>query len=348
MVTVSVSEVYDLSTVKDRMTLIGVHTPTKELIQKTYPGLCMNSKYCRIVKTDVVLSAVSGTVAITPDMVGDNAVDGIAPEDVLNPILYKAVSNDSWSTLEARLHGLLAQAQGLEGATVPLTGSQAFAENADVTGLTDEFGVYYSLLSNRDGFKISPIQNGCEMRNLVPLVFDKWYTHGENAYEGGDDNDKGQTIIEPSTGGLGRYGFPAHAMRGRPHRMPKFNTTYITGYLPGSEPVGGTDNQQNGMGNGVPLNYQIQMPDIAPVMLGCIIMPPCKKTKLFFRMRVRSFIEFTEVRPIQEITSFYDMSAHYAPLVYHSDYNEQSSKMDHKTDMVDTKNAEISKIMEGR
>lgn len=346
MVTVSVSEVYDLSTVKDRMTLIGVHTPTKELIQKTYPGLCMNSKYCRIVKTDVVLSAVSGTVAITPDMVGDNAVDGIAPEDVLNPILYKAVSNDSWSTLEARLHGLLAQAQGLEGATVPLTGSQAFAENEDVTGLTDEFGVYYSLLSNRDGFKISPIQNGCEMRNLVPLVFDKWYTHGENAYEGGDDNDKGQTIIEPSAGGTGRYGFPAHAMRGKPHRMPKFNTTYITNA--GSAGSAGTNFQLNGMGTGFPANNQIVMPDIAPVMLGCIIMPPCRKTKLFFRMRVRTFIEFTEVRPIQEITSFSQMASQYANLVYHSDYHEQSANMDHTTDMVDTKNAEIEKIMEGR
>lgn len=341
MVTVSVSEVYDLSTVKDRMTLIGVHTPTKELIQKTYPGLCMNSKYCRIVKTDVVLSAVSGTVAITPDMVGDNAVDGIAPEDVLNPILYKAVSNDSWSTLEARLHGLMAQAQGLEGATVPLTGSMAFAENEDVTGLTDEFGVYYSLLSNRDGFKIAPIQNGLEMRGLVPLVFDKWYTHGENVYEGGDDNDKGQTIIEPTTGGLGRYGFPAHAMRGRPHRMPRFNTTYITS-------VNDSGTCPNGMGNGVPVNNQVQMPDIAPVMLGCIIMPPCRKTKLFFRMRVRTFIEFSEVRPIQEITSFGQMATNYAPLVYHSDYNEQSSKMDHLTDMVDTKNADITKIMEGR
>lgn len=345
MVVVSVSEVYDLSTVKDRMTLIGVHTPTKELIQKTYPGLCMNSKYCRIVKTDVVLSAVSGTVAITPDMVGDNAVDGIAPEDVLNPILYKAVSNDSWSTLEARLHGLLAQAQGLDGATVPLTGSMAFAENEDVTGLTDEFGVYYSLLSNRDGFKISPIQNGCEMRGLVPLVFDKWYTHGENAYEGGDDNDKGQTIVEPGNGGIGRYGFPAHAMRGRPHRMPKFNTTYITAT------AGSGDNStiiRNGMGTGLPLNAQVQMPDIAPVMLGCIIMPPCRKTKLFFRMRVRTYIEFTEVRPICEITTFAQMSAQYAPLVYHSDYNEQSSKMDNVTDMVDTKNADITKIMEGR
>lgn len=355
MVTVSISEVFDLSTVKDKMTLIGVHTPTKELIQKTYPGLCMNSKYCRIVKTDVVLSAVSGTVAITPDMVGDNSVNGIAPEDVLNPILYKAVSNDSWSTLEARLMGLYAQAHSYTAFPAPLIkGSQAFAENDEVTGLDDEFGVYYSLLSHRDGFKIAPIQAGLEMRGLVPMVFEKYYTHGENV--GSNVNsDVGSAIVEGDDGKLRKEAPNPRAMRGRPHPMPRFNTTYLTGINPGQntvmtpDPVRGTNFQNAGMGaNQSPTNYQIEMPDIPPVMLACILMPPCKKTKLFFRMRVRTWLEFSEVRPIQEITSFSDMETLYAPLVYHSDYAEQSSKMDVKTDLVDTKNADITKIMEGR
>lgn len=341
MVIVSVSETYDLSTVKDKMTLIGVHTPTRELIQKTYPGLCMNAKYCRIVKTDVVLSAVSGTVAITPDMVGDNSVDGIAPEDVLNPILYKAVSNDSWSTLEARLNGLLQQAQGsaLFGAPV-LNGPSAFSENDSVTDLADEFGVYYSLLSNRDGFRIAPIQHGLEMRGLVPMVFEKYYNHGENYTT---VSDSAPNIVEKSDGTLAKDLSTGYAMRGRPHPMPKFNTTYLTG-----ETVGSGKSQPNGMGDGLPGNCQIQMPFIAPVMLCAILMPPCKKTKLFFRMRVRTYLEFTEVRPIQEITSFAQMSTQYAPMVYFSDYAEQSKKMDNVTDLVDTKNADITKIMEGR
>lgn len=343
MVVVSVSETYDLSTVKDKMTLIGVHTPTKELIQKTYPGLCMNSKYCRIVKTDVVLSAVSGTVAITPDMVGDNSVDGIAPEDVLNPILYKAVSNDSWSTLEARLQGLNWQAHGSSvGEPLPLVGSQAFAENDNVTALQDEFGVYYSLLSNRDGFKMAPIQQGLEMRGLKPLVFETWYTHGENGNTG---NSPAIAETTGSQGALIVRNAPAGTMRGRPHAMPRFNTTYITA---SADETLGSGRLQNGMSDGAPYNSQTQMPDLPPVMLCAILMPPCRKTKLFFRMRVRTFIEFTEVRPITEIATFHSMSAGYYPLVYHSDYNLQSSKMDNVTDMVDTKNADIEKIMEGR
>lgn len=355
MVTVSISEVYDLSTVKDKMTLIGVHTPTKELIQKTYPGLCMNSKYCRIVKTDVVLSAVSGTVAITPDMVGDNSVNGIAPEDVLNPILYKAVSNDSWSTLEARLMGLYAQAHNYTAFPQPVVkGSQAFAENDEVTGMTNEFGVYYSLLSHRDGFKIAPIQAGLEMRGLVPMVFEKYYTHGENLGSNANQDAGAPGIVEGDSSTLRKESIQPRAMRGRSHPMPRFNTTYLTGVNPGQnsvqtpDPVRGTNFQYNGMGDGTSPNFQIEMPDIAPVMLACILMPPCKKTKLFFRMRVRTWLEFSEVRPIQEISSFANLTDNYAPLVYHSDYVEQSSKMDIKTDLVDTKNADIQKIMEGR
>lgn len=350
MVVVSISETYDLSTVKDKMTLIGVHTPTKELIQKTYPGLCMNSRYFRIVKTDVVLSCVSSAVAITPDMVGDNSVDGIAPEDMLNPILYKAVSNDSWSTLEARLQGLNFQATGnAAGIVPPLSGSMAFAEQDNVTGLTDEFGVYYSLLSNRDGFRVAPIQAGMSMRGLKPLVFDKWYSHGENV-SAGAGQEMGRAITEPTSSPdtLQLQNYPASGFRGRPHAMPRINTTYLTGIGGTGSATPGTHSQYNGMGNGQPANFQIEMPPIPPVMLACIVMPPCRKTKLFFRMVCRTWISFEEVRPIQEITAFADMNTVYSGVVYHSDYNEQSSKMDVTTDMVDIKNGDIEKIMEGR
>lgn len=331
MVMVSISETYDLHTVRNKMTLIGVHTPTKDLIQKTYPGLCMNAKYCRIVKTDVVISSINSTVAVTPDMLGTTA-DDIAPEDVLNPILYKAVSNDSWSTLEARLHGMTLSPFN------NLAGSQADVDNDSVTGLDDEFGVYYSLLSNRDGFKLAPIQQGLEIRGLVPLVFEKYYTFGENQTDIGDSVN----VIRQTSNGMELGTLGARSMRGRAHPMPRFNTTYLT-----SVSSSGNGTVPNGIDDGEPRNAQVQMPALPPVMLAAIIMPPSRRTTLWFRMVCRTWLEFTEVRPIQEITSFAQMSSVYAPLVYHSDYAEQSKNMDHLTDMVDTKNAEIQKIMEG-
>lgn len=347
MVTVSVSETYDLSTKVNKMTLIGIHTPKKELIQKTYPGLCMNCRYFRIKSVDVTL-ATAQQLPLGVEQIGlDN--DKIRPQDMMNPILYKATSNDSFSTLEARLHGLLWQttASAGVGVPVPLEGNMAFAEDDNVTAIADEHDVYYSLLSNRDGWKMSPVQNGVRMKGLVPLVFEKWYTSGEND----DTGNNGVTL--PETAGsegklVARNGYLG-SMRGRPHPMPKINTTFVTGVL-GDGNESGSFRQNNGMGDGLPRNCQCQMPDIPPVMLGCIVLPPATATSgiIYYRMVTRAYIEFTDVRPITEITSFSQMDSVYAGLVYHSDYNEQSKMMDATTDMVDVKNAEIEKIMEGR
>lgn len=336
MVTVSISETYDLHTVVDKMTLIGIHTPTKELIQKTYPGLAMNYRYFRVKSVDCVLSTAQ-QLPLGVDQIGLDAGQ-IRPQDMMNPILYKAVSNDSWSTLEARLNGML-----VNTASNPLHGSMAEVENDDVTYIADEHNVYYSLLSNRDGFRAAHPQQGLSMKGLKPLVFEKWWTHGEN---GGGYADAG-VGLDPNNdkNALKTDYLYAKGFRGAPHPMPKLNTTYLTGATTG---VGSS--MYNGMGDGTPNNLQIQMPDIPPVMLGCIILPPCSATTgiLYYRMVTRAWIEFSDVRPIQEITSFSQMDSAYAPLVYHSDYVEQSKNMDALTDMVDIKNGEIEKIMEGR
>lgn len=346
MVTVSISETYDLHTEVDKMTLIGIHTPTKELIQKTYPGLAMNCKYFRVKSVDVALSTAQ-TLPLGVDQIGLDEGQ-IHPQDMMNPILYKAVSNDSWSTLEARLHGLNVQVvSGTSALQPPLKGDMAFAEDDGVTGLADEHGVYYSLLSNRDGFKIAHPQQGLSMKGLVPLVFEKFWTHGENfqSKQSGTAVDFAPAIVEGNDGNLGVGYSYAYAMRGRPHPMPKINTTYLTS-IGGS----GTGERANGMGTGTPTNLQTEMPDIPPVMLAAIVLPPVSATTgiLYYRMVTRAWIEFTDVRPIQEVTSFAQMSSVYASLVYHTDYNEQSKNMDQTTDMVDIKNGTIEKIMEGR
>lgn len=347
MVTVTVSETYDLSTQINKMSLIGIHTPGKSLIQKSYPGLLMNSKYVSIDKVDVTLAAVS-TLPISPDQVGLD-VDDIAPQDMMNPILYKAVSNDSMSNIEARLHGL-----GF-GSGDKVSGSMVDATDNAVTGLSDEFSVYYSLLSNRDGFRIAHPQQGLQMKGLVPLVFEKYYNVGafvsnsEDVVSTGNEGDD----ITPSadlyptltvgSNGLTILNRNVQSMRGRPHRMPRFPTTYVT-----ASGVGGQVGNLNGMDTGQPRNAQTKMPDLLPVYLGLIIMPPAKRTIMYYRMVCRATLTFSEVRPMSEIASFAGLSENYGPEVYHTDYALQSKQMESTTDLADVQNANIEKIMEGR
>lgn len=361
MVTVSISETYDLHTQVNKMSIIGIHTPKKDLIQKTYPGLCMNYKYCRIKSVDVALSTAQ-QLPLGVDQIGLDA-NQIRPQDMMNPILYKAVSNDSWSTLEYRIKGLIDQGRrtGSSYTAPPISGDMVDVENDGATGIADEHGVYYALLSNRDGFRVAHPQSGLRMKGLRPIVFQKLFSDAVNTIGGTTNYVSGDTqfgIEQNSDNTMSMVSLTngSSVMRGRAVPMPRFNTTYLTGISPGvSYPGGGSASpnsnwQYNGMGNGNPANFQIQMPDLPPVMLGAIVLPPVTATTgiLYYRMVTRCWIEFTDVRPITDVTSFADMNSDYYPSVYHSDYAEQSKSMDKTTDMVDVKNAEIEKIMEGR
>lgn len=343
MVTVSISETYDLHTIVNKMTVIAVHTPNANLIQKTYPGLCMNYKYFRIKSVDVALSTAQ-TLPLGVNEIGLDA-NQIRPQDMMNPILYKAVSNDSWSTLEARLQGVMSTSASARGSMVS-------AESSDATGLADEHGVYYALLSNRDGFRVAHPQNGLSMKGLRPLVFTQLATHALNRTS--SNGAEFGRAIRKDANGLGQM-FDQYIgqMRGYPVPMPRMNTTFITGVHPTASDSNwqlGANFQYNGMDNGGPSNAQIQMPVIPPVMLGAIVLPPVSATTgiLYYRMVTRVWIEFTDVRPMSEVTDWTDMATTIKDLVYHSDYAEQSKSMDATTDMVDIKNGEIEKIMEGR
>lgn len=344
MPTVTISETYDLSTKVNKMSLVAIHTPKRDIIQRLYPGLCMNYKYCHIDGIDVGLASAS-VLPASPDQLGLD-VDDIAPQDMFNPILYKAVSNDSFSTLDARIQMI---ARGSIDPAVVTSGQMADIAKDDITGQTDDFGVYYSLLSTPDGFKTAHPQRGLSMRNLVPLVFEKYYNIGENA--GVYQNVGSVPALGAGSGTSGSrpvtvQSATVYEMRGRPHRMPRFNTTYITATAGDDINTAVQGVRDSGMVDS-PKNVQAYMPAILPVMCGVILLPPAKRTLMFYRLHVRVRITFSEVRPITDVTSFAGMDTNIEPVAYHTDYANQSKDMDKTTDLVDVKDADLEKIMEG-
>lgn len=173
MPTVTIRETYDLSTKPNKMTLIGIHTPTRNIIQRLYPGFCEQYKMCRILHQNVRVASAS-RLPLDPAGVGVNEEGTVSPEDIFNPILYKAVSNQSLSNLEYRIRGVRADGT--------LIGESAKITVDNLTEYSDEFNVYYSILSNTRGWKVAHPQAGLSMRKLRPLVFEKWYNEGVNRY----------------------------------------------------------------------------------------------------------------------------------------------------------------------
>ncbi len=333
MVFVRVSETYDLSTKVNKMGIVAIHTPNSDLITRHWKGLFMNHDKFRLVSCDVAMACASMLPA-DPLQIGVEA-GSIAPQDMFNPILYKAVSNDSMNTFIQFMYG-----QDIS----PNAGVVAISKNSilDVhdtnfisTGdaNVDQFDMYYSLLSNSDGWKKAMPQAGLQMKGLYPLVFQRLSNVGFNGNIFGS-NEAGAYVPSPTDSGtfttLGNY---ARYMRGNAVRMPSVPTTYFA--------------NSNANGNIEGTNqHTMDSSKLPSCYVGLIILPPAKLNQLYYRLKVTWTVEFSGVRSLADISNWTNMAS-IGDLSYGTDYSEQSSKMSVTTSMVDTDGADVSKIMEG-
>lgn len=354
MVMVKVSETYDLSTKVNKMGLVGIHTPRGTLIDRLWGGLTLQCKKFRFVSCDVAMACASMLPA-DPLQVGVEA-GSIAPQDLFNPILYKAVSNDSMSNILSYLQSMVggsgADAALNKGSIVDVNDT-VFSSNNATEGVVDQFEMYYSLLADTDNWRHAMPQAGLEMRGLYPLVYQVVNTYGTaNAIN--DPDRAGQTIIADDLTGIPapdayqstspRVSIAPHTLRGPSMRMPAIDTTFFV--KPDGEEV------INGLVEPVPpsagFNYVgSNVGSVPACYVGLIVLPPAKLNQLYYRLKVTWTIEFSGLRSLNEITTWESMGA-MGSTSYGTDYDAQSASMANHTDMVDTAGSEITKIMEGK
>lgn len=334
MVLVRVSETYDLSTKVDKMGIVGIHTPNGDLITRQWKGLFMNHAKFRLVSCDVTMACAS-ILPADPLQVGVEA-GSIAPQDMFNPILYKAVSNDSMNTFLQFLYGQDISAQ--EGVVALDKGSIIDVHDTDfyivqenqTLAPIDQFKMYYGILSNSDGWKKAMPQAGLQMRGLYPLVFENLSNVG---YTGSPTDNKGYFPGKNSNGSFGNVVNYAQYIRGNAKRMPAVPTTYFVGNTSDANIEGSNAHTMDAL-------------NLPPCYVGLIILPPAKLNQLYYRLKVTWTVEFSDVRALTDIQSWAGI-AYVGDISYGTDYAAQSSKMSSTTAMVDTDGADIQKIMEG-
>nr|BBE29361.1 capsid protein [Chlorocebus cynosuros associated smacovirus] len=179
---VKVSETYDLSTKVNKMGFLGIHTPDGPLVHDHYSGLFQNFKKFRYVSCDVAMACASMLPA-DPLQIGVEAGD-IAPQDMFNPILYKACSNDSMSTLLNRLYAGQAGASSNVIAKNSVVADNSPDFGYDDDNFVDQFAMYYGLLSDTSGWKKAMPQQGLTMTGLRPLTFGILATQGQPSIVG--------------------------------------------------------------------------------------------------------------------------------------------------------------------
>lgn len=344
MVTVRVSETYDLSTKVNKMGIVGIHTPSGDLISRMWPGLILQHKKFRFVKCDVAMACASMLPA-DPLQVGVEA-GAIAPQDMFNPILYKAVSNESMNQFQAWL-SIVQQTNNITGAfnqgsVVDVNDPTFLGEGG--TPEFDQFSMYYALLADSDGWRKAMPQAGLVMRGLYPLVFQvvsQYSSAPENdAYDAGDNISVpglslGTSERSPDSQ-VGTFASVVNrTMRGPSMRMPAIDTSFFVGKST-------TDSALVPGG----INIDSALDNVPPAYVGMIILPPAKLNQLYYRLKVTWTIEFTGLRSAVDVSNWLNLES-IGQLAYGTDYADQSSRMTAKTGMVDTAGSSITKIMEG-
>lgn len=283
MPTIRIAETYDLATTPNKLGLIGIHTPSADLIYKLYPGLYLNYKYVHVDSCDMAVACASVQPA-DPLQIGTEA-GSIAPQDMFNPLLYRAVSNDAYNTVINRVYST--DYTTLNPGGPGSVDGPGTVGNAPF-GSTNTIDHYYGLLGD-SGWKKAMPQSGFAMTNLRPLV----YTMVSNFGNTSSANYLSAADID-SIGATGSNGVYASTQnrtpifRGSVQPMPRIPT--ILGQF---NPTFGTDGRIS----------SISTPPIASIpktFVAVLVTPPAKQHVLYYRLRVVWTVTFTEPVSIVE------------------------------------------------
>lgn len=323
--TVRITETYDMKTTVGKLGVVGIHTPKWGQMMRLYPGLMMNHKFARFKKCDIV-GACASVLPADPLQVGVS--EGmVAPEDLFNPILMKAVTNEGFDTIVNMIYKAN-QVQSLGSVNeVETDGTDITADNA--------MDIYYALLEQNKKWKKAMPQNGFMMRGLVPIAHTLLSTYGDTRKPENVAIASGKPAV-PNIGavqyadqdavpGYSTATPSAMTFRGRPVRMPKFPLQVF---------------QHNGTGQ------VTDYPDLE-TFVACLVLPPAKLHEFYYRMRVSWTVEFTQVISTTDYGTIGNIEQN-GVISHGSNYSfaQSKTKLETTTDMADTTDVSIKKIME--
>lgn len=299
-VSLTINETYDINTLKDKMAVIGIRTPSPGLVNKY-----IDPKQFKKIKFHSCSIRLASASQLPVDPLGVGFEAGqIAPQDVMNPLLFKAVSGESFSAVLDCIYN------GRQYMTNPDFYYQGSLDVQHVDEVTDvpagslpsdsefsasAYDVYYTLL--HDGtFRPAHPQQGLVVNDLKPLVRDihstmpmasrfnaphnKWLSAGHSVHntlqsrnpeplpQAGDIGYV-WTDLDGANEGYNSYNF---FMSGGTRPMPAFNTQVALGM---NDPCAW------------PFTY-----------VGCLVVPPYKMASLYMRMVVSWHITLSEFIPI--------------------------------------------------
>lgn len=311
----SYEEVIDLHTESDRVTVIGIHTPTGDTPRRMAPGLFSQFKKYRYLGCSVMM-VPAATLPVDPLGVSYEAgeVPQIDPRDMLNPILFHGCHGNDLGNILNRIYSAnavegsdLSQILGSDSATFwSMFNSEEEGGIIPSPGLSLLESLYYRALTDRTWQKAN-IQRGFKKRGLHPRVYtlatnmqlmgEALYTGRYNApapFYGEDASDPylgdGFNVTDPASN-------PVRFFTPRTQRLGWLDTRTVVGY----------DSKQSlGFVPDIIADAKIENvikegtveTTLPRIYMGVILLPPAYKTEQYFRMIITHRFAFAGFRGI--------------------------------------------------
>lgn len=280
-----ICETYDLNTVVDKLSVLAIRTPDYDTIKRyiSLDGLANWSK----MKFDRCTFRIACASQLPVDPLGVGFEPGqVAPQDVINPMLFKTVTGESFNTI---IQAVTAEPPDPNGDNTfdDDTGSIREMKLTQING-NDAVQLYYKFLADPSFRKVHP-QSGMVAENLIPFVrevfsqYDISRLEGEGISVGTSGNY--YSVMSPSAPSPGA---PSGSLSPGLHVQPNIiagggrDVGMSTGlamvrnpFMSGRSvpmPSFPTVNPQSGELAGLPKAY-----------VGCLLMPPAKMQSLYYR-----------------------------------------------------------------
>lgn len=313
----SYQEIIDLHTEHDRVSAIGIHTPTGDTPKKLFGGFFDQFKKYKYLGCSITLVPAA---RLPVDPMGVSYEPGelqIDPRDLLNPILWHGCHGQDMGAILNQLY-----TAGVVGSNtfqnVYKTDAIDLVEFANIEDIDLTFleNLYYKALTDNTWKKAHP-QKGFKKSGLRPLVYSIGTTHQIMP-----TSDMGATIQD-----LQEYGLPGEI---EPVLGPSFYQTYGSAKQTRVQRMQLVANRLRGLGwldtrnvitttdytseqvtgsmrevfDQLPgaiadmLNENTQIAELPKLFMGVILLPPAYKTEQYFRMIVNHRFAFAGFRGI--------------------------------------------------
>lgn len=153
-------EIYDIATTPNKVTIIGIRTPSGSVPSTMLAGLWKQFKSVKYNGMDFVMRA-SGTQPLDPLQVGQTAGQQMDMRDIQNPILFRGCHGESLGSILNELMNLNSDGHTFSGDSLDI-------DSADLDSTVENF--YYQCLTDMSWQKSMP-QNGFARNGLHPLVY---------------------------------------------------------------------------------------------------------------------------------------------------------------------------------